>query len=104
MKKVIVRYKVKANKVEENERLVKEVYKQLHEEKLEGFHYTTLKLDDEVTFIHIAFADTEQANNTFSNLSAFKKFQANIKDRCDESPVVNKVSVIGSYNFQIDAI
>jgi hypothetical protein len=99
MKKVLVRYKVKASKVAENEQLVKEVYKQLHEKKINGFHYTTLKLDDGVTFIHIAYSDTEQANKESSSLSAFKKFQENIKDRCDEQPVVSQVSVIGSYNF-----
>jgi hypothetical protein len=99
MKKVLVRYKVKANKVAENEQLVKEVYKQLHEKKIDGFRYTTLKLDDGVTFVHIAFSDNEQANTTFSNLPAFKNFQANIKDRCDEPPLLSQVNVMGSYNF-----
>ncbi len=99
MKKLLIRYKVKANKVEENENLVKEVYKQLHENKIDGFRYTTLKLEDGVSFIHIAFADTEEANTTFGKLSAFRNFQANIKDRCDELPVVNQITVIGSYNL-----
>jgi hypothetical protein len=99
MKKLLIRYKVKANKVEENENLVKEVYKQLHENKIDGFRYTTLKLEDGVSFIHIAFADTEEANTAFGKLSAFRNFQANIKDRCDELPVVNQITVIGSYNL-----
>jgi quinol monooxygenase YgiN len=99
MKKILVRYKVKADKVAENELLVKEVYKQLHETNIAGFHYTTLKLADGVSFVHIAFADTEEANTAFSNLAAFKKFQANIKDRCEEQPVVSAVTEIGSYNL-----
>jgi hypothetical protein len=99
MKKILVRYKVKADQVAENESLVREVYKQLHETKIDGFHYTTLKLADGVSFIHIAFADTEEANTEFNKLSAFKNFQANIKDRCEEVPVANQITVIGSYNF-----
>ena len=99
MKKILVRYKVKSNRVEENETLVKEVYKQLHENNIDGFRYTTIKLEDGVSFIHIAFTDTEEANAAFSKLPAFRNFQANIKDRCEELPVVNQITVIGSYNF-----
>jgi hypothetical protein len=99
MKKTFVRYKVKAAHVAENETLVKEVYKQLHELKPEGFHYKTLKLPDGVSFVHIAFADTEEANAAFGKLPAFKNFQAGIKERCDELPVVSAVTEIGSYNF-----
>ena len=99
MKKVFVRYKVKADRVAENENLVKEVYKQLHENKIDGFHYTTIKLADDVNFVHIAFADTEEANTAFNQLAAFKNFQANIKDRCEELPVATQFTVIGSYNL-----
>ena len=103
MKTVLVRYKVKADKVAENEALVKEVYKQLHEKNLEGFHYSTLKLGDGVSFVHIAVADNEQVNATFSNLPAFKNFQAGIKDRCDELPVAVPFTAIGAYDFRIAA-
>ena len=100
MKKVLVRYKVNTGKVTENEILVKEVYKELHETKVDGFHYATFKLADGVSFVHIAFADTEKANTEFNNLPAFKNFQANIKDRCEEPPVVTQLmEIIGSYNF-----
>ena len=104
MKKLLIRYKVKADKVAENESLVKEVYKQLHENKIDGFHYTTLKLEDGVSFIHIAFVDKEEANAAFNQLPAFKSFQANIKDRCEEPPVVNQITVIGSYNFMQEPV
>lgn len=99
MKKNLVRYKLIASKVAENEMLVKEVYKQLHETKIDGFHYATFKLADGVSFVHIAFADNEEASKEFSNLTAFKKFQTNIKDRCEEFPVVTPITEIGSYNF-----
>ncbi|SRR6266542_312594 len=99
MKKILVRYKVMASKVAENETLVKEVYKQLHEAGIEGFHYITLKLADGVSFVHIAFADTEESNEQFTQLPAFKNFQQGIKERCEELPVATPVTQIGSYNF-----
>jgi hypothetical protein len=37
MKKVLVRYKVKENKVAENELLVKAVYDQLNQSQIQGF-------------------------------------------------------------------
>jgi len=99
MKKGLIRYKVKANKVSENEQLVKDVYKQLHEKKIEGVRYTTFKLEDGVTFVHIYFHESEQASKEFSSLPAFKKFQENINDRCDEYPLSSSASIIGSYNL-----
>lgn len=101
MKKMIVRYKVKAGLVAENESLVRAVYQELARERVEGFHYCTLKLEDGVSFMHIAFSETEQANTAFTHLPAFKNFQAGIKDRCEELPEVKTVTVIGAYEFAI---
>jgi len=103
MKKVTIIYRIKPDKVAENERLVEDVYHQLHEANIEGFHYTTFRLADGVSFIHIAFADSERANTAFANLPAFKKFQAGIKERCDELPVVTPLIILGAYNFQIES-
>ena len=98
MKKVLVRYKVKSDRANENEDLIKAVYRQLAEEKIEGFHYCTLRVSN-TSFVHIAFSKTKAANDRFADLTSFKKFQANIGDRCEETPVVEEVTMIGSYNF-----
>jgi len=95
MKKVIVRYKVKAEKVLENEKLVKEVYKELHQQAPHDLSYATYKLEDGLTFIHVAAHP--EGNNPLAGLQAFKNFQKDIKDRCDEGPVVHHVEEIGSY-------
>jgi hypothetical protein len=96
MEKVIVRYKVKPDHVAENEQLVREVYLQLHEQEPEHFSYATYKLEDGLTFLHVASYDG--GKNPLPALPAFKNFQAGIKDRCDELPVVNKVIEIGAYS------
>jgi hypothetical protein len=99
MEKVIVRYKLKPEKVKENEQLVKEVFAQLLLEQPENFSYDTYMLEDGVTFIHVARVESE-GKNPLSGLTAFKYFQSGIKDRCEELPVVNHVTAIGSYSPQ----
>jgi hypothetical protein len=98
MEKVIVRYKVKPGMAEENEQLVKEVYKQLHQEKPADFNYATYKLEDGLTFIHMAnYAGEGKA--PLPGFEAFRNFTAGIKDRCDEPPAVQQLTEIGSYWF-----
>jgi hypothetical protein len=96
-KKVVVRYKLKADRVWENEQFIKAVYRQLHEKKPEGVHYSTYKLADGVSFLHILFYETEAAHKTFTSLPAFRDFQAQAKDRFEELPLVNEAEEIGVY-------
>jgi hypothetical protein len=98
MSRVIVRYKVKPDRADENDALVRAVYAELHETRPAGLRYATLKLDAGVSFVHIAEHD-EGAPNPQTRLPAFKRFQADIGDRCDEPPVVSTVTGIGSYRL-----
>jgi len=59
MKRVLVRYRVKPELVEENERLVRDVYAELASADPDGLRYATFKLDDGVSFVHVAFHDDE---------------------------------------------
>ena len=99
VKNTVVRYKVWPGRVVENEELVKAVYRQLHELKPAGVHYATFKLQDGVTFQHVASFDTEEAHNVFRGLPAFKNFQANVKDRCEELPVALGAELVGSFGY-----
>ncbi|AEV99642.1 hypothetical protein A4D02_27830 [Niastella koreensis] len=101
MEKVIVRYKLKPGKAAENEQLIKAVYQQLHREGMEGLSYATYKLDDGLTFMHIANYSGE-GKAPLPDIEAFKAFQAGMQDRCDELPVVYHVTEIGSYNLRYD--
>jgi hypothetical protein len=95
----VVRYKVRPERVAENEDLVREVYRQLHELKPAGVHYATFKLKDGVTFQHIASFESEEAHTIFRNLQAFKNFTAGAKERCEEQPQAIEASVVGSFGF-----
>jgi hypothetical protein len=57
MKPVMVQYTVKPDRAAENEELVRAVYDELHETGPEGRPYATFKLDDGVSFIHLAEHD-----------------------------------------------
>jgi hypothetical protein len=97
MRHVIVRYTVKTDRAEENEQLVRAVYDELHSTEPAGLSYATLKLDDGVSFVHIAA--TEDGRNPLADVAAFKQFQMGIAERCDEPPVVSEVEEIGSYRM-----
>ncbi len=99
MKHVIVRYKVKPERAAENEELIRAVYAELHQKKPTRLHYATFQLDDGVSFVHLASNDTEDGPSPLSTAQAFKRFQENIDERCEERPVASSVREIGSYRL-----
>ena len=87
MRRVMVRYRVKPEQVAHNEELVRAVYAELHRREPEGLRYATFRLDDGVTFVHIAEID------------AFAQFTAHIEDRCDEPPHAAGIHEVGSFHL-----
>jgi hypothetical protein len=98
MKRMMVRYKVKADRVAENERYITSVFEQLKREQPPGLRYVSFKLDDGVSFMHIVSHEAADGSNPLGELSAFKAFTAEIQDRCDEPPVSVELQEVGSYN------
>jgi hypothetical protein len=99
MRQVIVRYRVKPDHVAENVQLVRAVYDELHRDRPDGLRYATFQLEDEVSFVHVAFEETEDGSNPLTGLPAFRRFQQNIAERCDELPVVSELRQVGSYRL-----
>ena len=56
MKRTVVRYKAKPEKVEENQRLIEKVFQELHAKSPGGVRYLALRLGDG-TFVHFAAVD-----------------------------------------------
>jgi hypothetical protein len=92
----MIRYKVRPDRADENESLVKAVYEQLGQERPEGLHYATFKLPDGVSFMHIVF-ESDQPGRVLNEVAAFKAFVAGIASRCDEPPVATELTLIGAY-------
>jgi hypothetical protein len=99
MKQVMVRYKVKPDRAQENEELVRAVYEELRRTRPEGLRYATFRLDDEVSFVHLASIETEDGHNPLSEVRAFGRFQENIRDRCDEAPAATALTQVGSFRL-----
>lgn len=97
MRHVIVRYKVKPGQAELNEKLVKAVYEELHETQPAGFRYATFRLDDGLSFTHIAFQEGD--DNPLAANKAFATFTDNIADRCEIPPQVTEMHMVGNYQL-----
>ena len=97
MRQVIVRYKVKPDRVAENEELVRAVYEELDRTAPDGLRYATFKLEDGVSFVHLA--RTEGEGSPLTQIEAFQEFQRNIQERCDEPPMVTHLREVGSYRL-----
>lgn len=99
MKRIIVRYKVRPDQAARNEEFVRVVYDELHRTKPSGLRYATFRSDDGVSFIHLSVTETDDGTSPLSAVEAFKRFQENIAERCEEGPVVTELSEIGSYRL-----
>src|SRR5262245_7632214 len=99
MKRMMVRYKVKADRAAENESYITRVFEQLNRDRPPGLRYASFKLDDGVSFVHIVSHEAADGNNPLSTLSAFKAFTAEIRDRCEEPPVAAELQEVESYRF-----
>ena len=101
MKRFIVQYRVKRERAQENQDLIKKVFEELHGKAPAGVSYAVFKGLDGVSFLHIVSVDPKAGDNPISQLSAFKAFQAGIRERCEEAPVLTDLEAesIGSYGF-----
>jgi len=98
LKQIMVRYKVKPEQAEKNEELVRAVYDELHRTKPGGLRYATFRLDDGVSFVHLA-VETGEDGPSLADMSAFQRFVENVADRCEEAPVATAAQEVGSFRF-----
>ena len=94
MTRVMVRYQVHPDRVEENIALVRAVYAELATLQPPGFRYTTYQCDDGVTFVHLA---TSEGPPPLPGLAAFQRFQDGLADRCAQPPVFAELTEVGSF-------
>jgi hypothetical protein len=93
----VVRYKTTPDQADENQRLVEAVFTELAEDQPEGLRYATLRLDDGVSFVHLAIVDGDE--NPLLTTTAFGAFVSAIGDRCVEGPAPREATVVGSYRL-----
>src|SRR6478735_12113788 len=93
----VVRYTTKAESADENERLVREVFAELARTDPGGLHYATFRLEDGVSFVHVAVVDGDE--NPLTTSPAFAEFQRAIGDRVTVGPTPSKATLVASYGL-----
>ncbi len=98
---IVVRYRPEADRADENQRLVENVFTDLLASEPGGLRYATFRLADG-TFVHIA--DVEGDENPLTSSAAFAEFQREIADRCEpgEGPNPQPATLVGSYRLLAD--
>ena len=99
VKRLIVRYKVKADRADENQQYIQKVFEELRRGSPSGLRYASFRLSDGVSFVHIVSVETADGHNPLIETPAFKAFNAGIQDRCEEQPVLTEMTAVGSYRF-----
>ena len=97
MPKVIVKYKVKQDKAEENIAYINRVFDALKQASPDGLRYASFVQEDGLSFVHIASIETDDGSNPLTGLAEFQAFVADIGSRCDEPPQPTAVETIGSF-------
>lgn len=99
MKTVMVRYRVKADRVDDNVRQIDAVFAELARTRPGGLAYASFKLDDGVSFVHLAAIDTADGANPLTELESFAAFTSAIRERCEEPPVTSLLEAVGVYRL-----
>ena len=103
MSVVVVRYRTRPDRADENQALVEQVFAELAASQPDGLRYATFRLADGEQFVHVAEVDTPDGTNPLASVAAFGEFQREIPERMAEGPVVADATLVGSYGFGFDA-
>jgi hypothetical protein len=95
----MVSYKLKPDRVAENEGLVAAVFEAVRQARPAGLRYATFRLEDGVSFVHIVSHEEADGVNALTALPAFKAFAVGVKDRCEVLPHRVDLTEVGSYGF-----
>ena len=98
MKRTLIRYKTKPEAVQENERLIEEVFQELRRKSPGGVRYLVLKLGDGA-FVHFVTVETGNDASPLTELEAFRSFQRGVKERCIELPQASEGIIVGNYRM-----
>jgi hypothetical protein len=99
MSVVVVRYKAKPDRADENQAFIEKVFAELDTSEPDGLRYMTLRLADGVSFVHVASVETQDGTNPLATTAAFQEFQREVAERCEEQPQVMGATVVGSFGF-----
>ena len=97
----VVRYTTASDRADENQGLIEQVFAELNAKRPDGLRYMSVRLEDNVTFVHVASVETEDGVNPLLSSPAFAEFQREIANRIADGPVAMQGSVVGVYGLPI---
>src|SRR5215831_14252600 len=97
MPRMLVRYRAKAEKVDENERLIGEVFRELRAKAPKNVRYLVLRLSDG-TFYHLV----EDGAKTIPSLEAFAAFRRGGEERRLDEAQQLEATIVGNYRMLAD--
>ncbi|WP_412537948.1 hypothetical protein R8Z50_18995 [Longispora sp. K20-0274] len=92
MTTAVIRYQTTPEAADENQRLVENVFAELAATAPAGLRYSTFRLADGVTFVHVV--DGEGV----TDLAAFQEFQRTLGERLAVGPNREDATLVGSYS------
>jgi hypothetical protein len=96
MTQVLVRYRLKPNRIDENTRFVEGLFAELRAKAPQDVRYLALQVEDG-TVVHLAFFD--EGATPISGLDAFTAYHARLAERCAEPPNPGDVTIVGNYRM-----
>jgi hypothetical protein len=94
MPTIVVQYRCRSvEAADENQRLVEDVFRELDALGDTGFAYTSFRLDDAVSFLHVVVEHGDSVD--LGSIPAFQHFTASIEDRIDAPPLARRAQVVG---------
>jgi hypothetical protein len=90
----VIRYQTLPEAADENQRLIENVFAELAIKAPAGLRYSSFRLDDGVSFLHVATGDGLQ------DVAAFQEFQRNLDERLAEGPTRTQATQVGDYVTQ----
>jgi hypothetical protein len=86
MTAAVIRYQTKPEAADENQRLIENVFAELASTAPPGLHYSSFRLADGVTFVHVVDGEG------LPELAAFQEFQRAL------GPARDDATLLGSYS------
>ncbi|WP_433129150.1 hypothetical protein ACQPWW_03750 [Micromonospora sp. CA-240977] len=95
MSAAVIRYQTTPEAAAENQRLIEDVFAELAATAPPGLRYSSFRLADGVTFVHVVDGDG------LPELTAFQEFQRALGERLAVSPIRDDATLIGSYSAAV---
>lgn len=95
MSTAVIRYQTTPEAADENQHLIENVFAELALKAPAGLRYSSFRLDDGVSFLHVA-----TGGEALQDLPAFQEFQRDLADRLADGPHRTEATEVGRYVAQ----